>query len=326
MKGDVRTRFDFKRAGADHDVHEHPEVNPRSNSAARQQRRAAQAQAHGIVNERRRKKAHQNHTIDRWPKLERPREKLATNGASTLSDAELLAIFLRVGVEGQGAVDLARGLISRFGSVRALLSAPSDELNAVRGIGPATIAQWHAIGALTQRALAEELRSTASFDSPDVVRDYLKLLIGTRSYEVFVCLYLDARHCLIRAEESSHGTLTHTAVYPQKIARQALLCNAVALIVAHNHPSGNAEPSPSDFHLTKQLQAALALFDIRLLDHFVVSANSIMSFVEQKMLWNLFTICHERPSDREGRSAGTGAYLIYVRIPSTARPCITGAQ
>src|SRR5260363_110589 len=182
------------------------------------------------------------------------------------------------------AVDLARALISRFGSVRALLSAPSDELNAVRGIGPAKIAQLHAIGALTQRALAEELRSTASFDSPDVVRDYLKLLIGTRSYEVFVCLYLDARHCLIRAEESSHGTLTHTAVYPQKIARQALLCNAVALIVAHNHPSGNAEPSPSDFHLTKQLQAALALFDIRLLDHFVVSANSIMSFVEQKML------------------------------------------
>src|SRR5260363_16668 len=169
-------------------------------------------------------------------------------------------------------------------TLRAPLSAPSDELNAVRGIGPAKIAQLHAIGALTQRALAEELRSTASFDSPDVVRDYLKLLIGTRSYEVFVCLYLDARHCLIRAEESSHGTLTHTAVYPQKIARQALLCNAVALIVAHNHPSGNAEPSPSDFHLTKQLQAALALFDIRLLDHFVVSANSIMSFVEQKML------------------------------------------
>src|SRR5260364_436161 len=128
----------------------------------------------GALLKRRRKKAHQNHTIDRWPKLERPREKLATNGASTLSDAELLAIFLRVGVEGQSAVDLARALISRLGSVRALLSAPSDELNAVRGIGPAKIAQLHAIGALTQRALAEELRSTASFDSPDVVRDYLK--------------------------------------------------------------------------------------------------------------------------------------------------------
>src|SRR5260363_250260 len=128
MKGDVRTRFDFKRAGADHDVQEHPEVNPRSNSAARQQRRAAQAQAHGRINELRRKKAHQNHTMDRWPKLERQREQRATNGASTLSDAELLAIFLRVGVEGQSAVDLARALISRFGSVRALLSAPSDEL------------------------------------------------------------------------------------------------------------------------------------------------------------------------------------------------------
>src|SRR5260364_299694 len=118
MKGDVRTSFDFKGAGGGHDVHEHPEVNPRSNSAARQQRRAAQAQAHGIVNERRRKTAHPNHTIDRWPKLARPREHLATNGASTLSDAELLAIFLRVGVEGQSAVDLARALISRFGSVR----------------------------------------------------------------------------------------------------------------------------------------------------------------------------------------------------------------
>ncbi len=238
-----------------------------------------------MVSERKQiKKAHQNHTIDRWPTLERPREKLATNGASTLSDAELLAIFLRVGVEGQSAVDLARVLISRFGSVRALLSAPSDELNAVRGIGPAKIAQLHAIGALTQRALAEELRSTASFDSPNTVRDYLKLLIGTRPYEVFVCLYLDARHCLIRAEESSHGALTHTAVYPQKIARQALLCNAVALIVAHNHPSGKAEPSPSDLHLTKQLKTALALFDIRLLDHFIISSNSIMSFVEQNML------------------------------------------
>lgn len=255
------------------------------NGAKRSREATDQESISGIVSERRRIKAvRENHTIDCWPKLERPREKLAAHGAAALSDSELLAIFLRVGVEGQSAVDLARDLINRFGSLRALLSASSDNLRSVRGIGPAKVAQLHAIGALTQRALAEELQNTVSFDSPSAVRDYLKLMIGTQPHEVFVCLYLDARNGLICSKEESQGSLTHTPVYPQKIVRRALLLNAVSLIIAHNHPSGTAEPSASDLHLTKQLQTALALFDIRLLDHFVIAANSIMSFLEHKLI------------------------------------------
>jgi DNA repair protein RadC len=225
-----------------------------------------------------------NRTINRWPADERPREKLAATGAAALSDAELLAIFLRVGVPGQSAVDLGRTLLMRFGSLRALLSAANKELRTVHGMGLAKIAQLHAIGELAQRALAEELQHNTALDSPAAVRDYLRLLIGTLPHEVFVCLYLNARHHLICTRESSRGTLTHTAVYPREIARQALQFNAAALIIAHNHPSGSAEPSAADTQLTEQLAITLALFDIKLLDHFVVASNTISSFVEQGLL------------------------------------------
>ncbi|WP_308710177.1 DNA repair protein RadC [Mycoavidus sp. HKI] len=225
-----------------------------------------------------------SHPIHAWPNSERPREKLANAGPAALSNAELLAIFLRVGVAGQSAVDLGRTLINHFGSLRALLNASHADLNAVHGMGPAKIAQLHAISELIQRALAEELRNNTYLESPTAVRDYLKLLIGTRPYEVFVCLYLDARHRLIRAEESSRGTLTQTTVYPREITRQALLLNAASLIVAHNHPSGTVAASPADQHLTKQLQAVLALFEIKLLDHFIVASNAILSFSEHGWL------------------------------------------
>ncbi|BBO60340.1 DNA repair protein RadC [Mycoavidus sp. B2-EB] len=221
------------------------------------------------------------HAIRTWPNSERPREKLAHAGPAALSDAELLAIFLRVGVTGQSAVDLGHTLIRHFGSLRALLNASRTDLEAVHGMGPAKIAQLHAISELIQRALAEQLRNNTYLESPTAVRNYLKLLIGARPYEVFVCLYLDARHRLIRAEESARGTLTQTVVYPREIAKQALLLNAASLIVAHNHPSGTVAASPADQHLTQQLQTVLALFDIKLLDHFIVASNAILSFSEK---------------------------------------------
>ncbi len=225
-----------------------------------------------------------SNTITAWPTLERPREKLANTGAAALSDAELLAIFLRTGVAGQNAVELGRALLSHFGSLRARLSASAANLKKIRGMGTAKVAQLHAIGELVQRSLIEELRQSTCFDSPDSVRDYLKLLIGARSHEVFVCLYLDVRYRLICAKEMSHGTLTHTAVYPREIAKEALALNAAALIVAHNHPSGATEPSAADRQLTQQLHTALDLFDIKLLDHFIIAANSILSFSEKGWL------------------------------------------
>ncbi len=225
-----------------------------------------------------------NNTITDWPILERPREKLASAGAAALSDAELLAIFLRTGVAGQNAVDLGRALLSHFGSLRTLLSASAANLKKIRGMGAAKVAQLHAIGELVQRSLIEELRQSTCFDSPDSVRDYLKLLLGARPYEVFVCLYLDVRYRLICAKEMSRGTLSHTAVYPREIAKEALALNAAALIVAHNHPSGATEPSAADRQLTQQLHTALDLFDIKLLDHFIIAANSILSFSERGWL------------------------------------------
>lgn len=223
-------------------------------------------------------------TIVRWPVSERPREKLASLGAASLSTAELLAIFLRTGLPGQNAVDLSHALLQRFGSLRAILGASTAQLNSIRGIGSAKIAQLHAIGELTQRALIEELQENTCFDSPSAVRDYLKLFIGTRPYEVFTCLYLDVRYRLIIAKEVSRGTLTQTAVYPREIAKEAISLNAAALIVAHNHPSGVTEPSEADKNLTRHLQTALEFFDIRLLDHFIVASNNVLSFSEQGLI------------------------------------------
>jgi DNA repair protein RadC len=219
-----------------------------------------------------------------WTKTERPRERLLDIGAGSLSDAELFALFLHSGVPGWTAVDLARELLQHFGTLRSVLDASATQLCALRGIGPARAAQLLAVSELCRRALAEKARDRALLDSPGAVEDYLKLLIGTRPYEVFVCLYLDARHQLLLAEESARGSITRVAIYPREIVRRALSLNAAGLIVAHNHPSGGVAPSASDRRLTRMLQDALTLIDVRMLDHLVVASNEIFSFARQGWL------------------------------------------
>jgi len=222
--------------------------------------------------------------ITDWPADERPREKLLQSGAAALSDAELLAIFLRVGVSGKNAVDLARDLIGGFGSLTKLFGATLTELAKTRGIGIAKYAQLQAVLELTRRALAEELTLPQGLDSPRAVRDYLRLSLAHRPYEVFLCLFLDARNRLLAAEELFRGTLTHTSVYPREVARQALFHNAASLIIAHNHPSGDAVPSHADLEMTRGLTRSLALLDVRVLDHFIVAGSTIYSFAERQQL------------------------------------------
>lgn len=219
-----------------------------------------------------------------WAESERPRERLLETGATSLSDAELFALFLQSGIPGWTAVDLARELLAHFGSLRSVLDASANQLCALRGIGPARAAQLLAVSELCRRALAEKARDRALLDTPGAVEDYLKLLIGTRPYEVFVSLYLDARHKLLHVEESSRGSITRVAVYPREIVRRALSLNAVGLVVAHNHPSGGVAPSASDRYLTRTLQDALTLIDVRLLDHMVVASNEIFSFARNGWL------------------------------------------
>ncbi|MFM0321575.1 RadC family protein [Caballeronia glebae] len=222
--------------------------------------------------------------IRKWARADRPRERLLDAGPASLSDAELFALFLRTGVCGATAVDVARQLLRRFGSLRGVLDASAAELRELRGIGPARAATLIAVSELCRRALAEKARDRELLNAPGAVEDYLRLLIGTRPYEVFICLYLDARHQLLHVEESARGSLTRVAVYPREIVRRALTLNAAGLIVAHNHPSGGVEPSASDRRLTKTLQDALTLIDVRLLDHIVVAANEVFSFARHGWL------------------------------------------
>jgi DNA repair protein RadC len=222
--------------------------------------------------------------IRKWARADRPRERLLDTGPAFLSDAELFALFLRTGVPGASAVDVARQLIRRFGSLRGVLDASAMELREQRGIGPARAATLLAVSELCRRALAEKARDRELLNAPGAVEDYLRLLIGTKPYEVFVCLYLDARHQLLHAEESARGSLTRVAVYPREIVRRALTLNAAGLIVAHNHPSGGVTPSANDRRLTKTLQEALTLIDVRLLDHIVVAANDVFSFARHGWL------------------------------------------
>lgn len=209
--------------------------------------------------------------ITDWPADERPRERLLAQGAGALSDAELLAIFLRVGMKGVSAVDLGRELITRFGSLNRLFAAPLAEFAAVPGMGEAKYAQLQAILEMARRALGERLSARESLSSPQAVRDYLHLLLAGLPHEVFVALWLDARHRLIVSEELFRGTLTQTSVYPREVIKRALVHNAAAVILAHNHPSGVTEPSAADEALTRALKEALALVDVRLLDHFIVA-------------------------------------------------------
>ena len=218
-----------------------------------------------------------------WPEGDRPRERLLRHGAQALADAELLAICLRTGVRGQSAVDLARELIVRFGSLRALLAAASGRLG-IRGLGDAKRAQMLAAIELARRSLKEDLASRSALNSPREVRDYLSLLLARADREVFVVLMLDAQHRVLATEELFQGTLTQTSIYPREVVKVALARNAAAVIFAHNHPSGVAEPSHADELLTRSLKTALALVDIKVLDHFIVAGGRIMSFAERGLL------------------------------------------
>ncbi|HSH06419.1 MAG TPA: DNA repair protein RadC [Burkholderiales bacterium] len=222
--------------------------------------------------------------IRHWPEAERPRERLLARGAASLSDAELLAVCLRSGVAGTSATELARQLLGQFAGLRALLSADPSALRRHRGLGPAKAAQLAAVLEIARRCLAEELVTGPVLGAPAAVRDYLRLSLGARPHEVFVALFLDAQHRVLRVEELFRGTLSQTSVYPREVVKAALAANAAAVIVAHNHPSGIAQPSRTDELLTRRLKDALALVDVRLLDHFVVAANHALSFAERGLL------------------------------------------
>lgn len=224
--------------------------------------------------------------ITDWPNQERPRERLLAQGAQALSDAELLAIYLRVGIRGKSAVDLARDLLNRHGgSLGRLVDAPVSELSRVPGIGLAKAAQLKASFELARRALNEEMERRDNFSSPGAVRDWLRLKLGQQQQEVFMALWLDAQNRLLHAETLFTGTLTQTSVYPREVVKQALARNAAAVILAHNHPSGLAEPSSADEMMTRSLRQALALVDVKLLDHFIVAGSATpLSFAERGLL------------------------------------------
>jgi len=221
--------------------------------------------------------------ISDWPAQERPRERLLALGAAALSDAELLAVLLRSGVRGKSAVDLGRDLLRQFGSIARLLEEGPSRAE-LKGLGQAKRAQFAAAIELARRSTKEELKSGSALTSPGAVRDYLRLGIGARPYEVFVCIWLDAQHRVIRFEEPFHGTLTQTSVYPREIVKAALACNAAAVIFAHNHPSGVAQPSQADELLTANLKEALALIEVKVLDHFIIAGNQAISFAERGLL------------------------------------------
>lgn len=218
--------------------------------------------------------------ITDWPAGERPREKLLARGAAALTDAELLAILLRTGVGGSTAVDLARGLLGRFGGLRALLRAGRDDLCAVRGLGDARYAQLQAALEVARRYLAEGLAGREALKDPSSVRRLLQAKLRDREHETFAALFLDNQHRVIAFDELSQGTIDGASVYPREVIKAALKHRAAAVIFAHNHPSGVAEPSAADRTLTERLKSALAQVDIRVLDHFVVG-EQVVSFAER---------------------------------------------
>ena len=225
--------------------------------------------------------------ISDWPLAERPRERLLAKGAGSLSDAELLAVLLRTGMRGKSAVELARELLGRFGGVGGLLAHFANAgaaMLGIKGLGAAKSAQLGAALELARRTLQEQLSTGTALTSPAAVRDYLRLAIGSREYEVFVCLWLDAQHRVIAFQEPFRGTLTQTSVYPREIVKAALAANAAAVIFAHNHPSGAAQPSQADELLTRNLKEALALVDVKVLDHFIVAGAHSLSFAERGLL------------------------------------------
>jgi len=214
----------------------------------------------------------------------RPREKLLASGPGALADAELVALLLRTGLKGISVLQLAQQMLDRFGGIPGLLHAGVADLKAIKGLGPAKRAEIAAVMELARRSLVQELAARPVFDSPQRVKDFLRLQLAHLGHEVFVVLFLDAQNQLIRLEQMFRGTLTQTSVYPREVVKRALELHAASVILAHNHPSGAAEPSRADEFLTSTLAAALRLVDVRVLDHLVVGQGQVVSFAERGLL------------------------------------------
>jgi len=213
-----------------------------------------------------------------------PREKLLARGASALSDTELLALLLRTGMAGKGVLQLSQELLDTFDGVAGLLHADAQALQAVKGLGPAKRAELLAVLELARRVLAQQMQQQPAFDRPQAVKEYLQLQLGARKHEVFAVMFLDVQHRLLALEELFRGTLTQTSVYPREVVLRALHHHAAAVVLTHNHPSGVAEPSRADEALTQALKAALALVDIRVLDHIIIGQGQTCSLAERGLI------------------------------------------
>jgi DNA repair protein RadC len=214
----------------------------------------------------------------------RPREKLLANGAAALADAELIALLLRTGFKGTSVLQLAQSMLDKFGGIQGLLHAQASDLKAVKGLGPAKRAEIGAVIELARRAMQQELAQRPSFDTTAKLKSFLQLQLGTRQHEVFAVMFFDAQTRLLEFEEMFRGTLTQTSVYPREVVKRTLDLHAAAVVFAHNHPSGAAQPSKADEYLTQTLISALRLIDVRVLDHFVVGQNEVISFAERGLL------------------------------------------
>ncbi|MHA6198003.1 RadC family protein [Pseudomonas wadenswilerensis] len=228
-------------------------------------------------------------SIRDWPAAERPREKLLEQGAASLSDAELLAIFLRVGVRGRSAVDLARDMLGRFGGLRGLLETDRLSFSAELGLGTAKYAQLQAVMEMARRHLGESMKRGSALESPAAVRTYLKARLRHEADEVFGCLFLDTKHRPLEFEILFRGSIDSATVYPRQVVKRTLAHNAAALILCHNHPSGNPEPSQADIRLTHRLMDALETIDVRILDHFIVGDGEPLSMRERGCFFSAST-------------------------------------
>lgn len=223
-------------------------------------------------------------TVKEWPVGERPREKLAEMGVTALSDAELLAILLGTGVRGKDVVTYSRDLMAEYEGIGGLLAAPASELLKQQGMGPARVMQLQVVMEISRRYLAWQLRRDDGFTQPAMVRDYLTAQLRHQQREVFVVLLLDSQHRLLKYVELFHGTINAAPVYPREIIKLVMQHNAAAVILAHNHPSGVAEPSQADQRVTERLKKALSMIDVDLLDHFVIGSGQPVSFAERGLL------------------------------------------
>lgn len=223
-------------------------------------------------------------SIKQLPSAARPREKLLSLGPQALADVELLALLLRTGLPGQGVLDLAQSVLERCGGLAGLLNSDAQQLARIKGLGPAKRAELAAVLEIARRALAQPLKQAPVFDNPAAVKQFVALMLADKAQEVFAVLFLDNQHRLLQHEEMFRGTLTHTSVYPREVVRRALELHSAAVVFAHNHPSGAAEPSRADEFLTQSLKSALQLVDVRVLDHLVVGRGEVVSFAERGLL------------------------------------------